>query len=97
MPVLGDWVIASLVDEDGRMSDVASWHRDPDLRPAVAPGEVVELLGIAAHVVELAVAALVLGVRVAVGAQTRERLLALEHLEQHRVALGSGPIGAGPQ
>jgi PAS domain S-box-containing protein len=35
-PVLGDWVIASLVDEDGRMSDVASWHRDPAMRPAAA-------------------------------------------------------------
>ena len=29
VPVLGDWVIVSLVDEDGRLRDVASWHRDP--------------------------------------------------------------------
>ncbi|MFD2090880.1 SpoIIE family protein phosphatase [Blastococcus deserti] len=36
VPVLGDWVILSLVDEDGRMRDVASWHRDPELRASVA-------------------------------------------------------------
>ena len=36
-PVLGDWVIASLVDEDGRLRDVASWHRDPALRGAGRP------------------------------------------------------------
>jgi PAS domain S-box-containing protein len=36
VPVLGDWVILSLVDEDGRMRDVGSWHRDPDARPLVA-------------------------------------------------------------
>lgn len=35
VPVLGDWVIISLVDEDGRMRDVASWHHDPDRRAAV--------------------------------------------------------------
>jgi serine phosphatase RsbU (regulator of sigma subunit)/PAS domain-containing protein len=33
VPVLGDWVIASLVGEDGRLHDIASWHTDPDLRP----------------------------------------------------------------
>ena len=32
VPVLGDWVIASLVGEDGRLFDVASWHREPALR-----------------------------------------------------------------
>jgi serine phosphatase RsbU (regulator of sigma subunit)/PAS domain-containing protein len=32
VPVLGDWVIASLVGEDGRLFDVASWHVDPELR-----------------------------------------------------------------
>jgi PAS domain S-box-containing protein len=32
VPVLGDWVIASLVDEGGRLHDVASWHTDPALR-----------------------------------------------------------------
>ena len=36
VPVLGDWVIASLVDEDGRMRDVGSWHVDPAARPLVA-------------------------------------------------------------
>jgi PAS domain S-box-containing protein len=35
VPLLGDWVIVSLVDEDGRMRDVASWHRDPALRATV--------------------------------------------------------------
>jgi PAS domain S-box-containing protein len=34
VPVLGDWVIASLVGEDGRLYDVASWHADPALREA---------------------------------------------------------------
>src|SRR3954447_7068024 len=36
VPVLGDWVILSLVDEDGRIRDVGSWHRDPEGRPLVA-------------------------------------------------------------
>ena len=36
VPALGDWVIASLVEEDGRLQDVASWHRDPALRDAAA-------------------------------------------------------------
>jgi PAS domain S-box-containing protein len=35
VPLLGDWAIVSLVDEDGRMSDVGSWHRDPDARELV--------------------------------------------------------------
>jgi len=35
VPVLGDWAIVSLVDEDGRMRDVGSWHRDPPARPLV--------------------------------------------------------------
>src|SRR3954453_16872707 len=35
-PVLGDWAIASVVDSDGRMRDVGSWHRDPALRPEAA-------------------------------------------------------------
>jgi serine phosphatase RsbU (regulator of sigma subunit)/PAS domain-containing protein len=34
VPVLGDWVIASLVGEDGRLYDVASWHSVPELREA---------------------------------------------------------------
>ncbi|SNR61488.1 SpoIIE family protein phosphatase [Blastococcus mobilis] len=36
VPVLGDWVIVSLVDEDGRMRDVGSWHRDPGMRRPAA-------------------------------------------------------------
>ena len=32
VPALGDWVIASLVGEDNRLHDVASWHADADLR-----------------------------------------------------------------
>jgi serine phosphatase RsbU (regulator of sigma subunit)/PAS domain-containing protein len=36
VPVLGDWVILSLVDEDGRMRDVGSWHDDPTQRDTVA-------------------------------------------------------------
>src|SRR3712207_5051800 len=35
VPGLGDWSIVSLVDEDGRMRDVASWHRDPAQREPV--------------------------------------------------------------
>ncbi|MGY1987633.1 SpoIIE family protein phosphatase [Blastococcus sp. SYSU DS0669] len=35
VPELGDWAILSLADEDGRMRDVASWHRDPELREVV--------------------------------------------------------------
>ena len=35
VPGVADWVIASLVDEDGRMRDVASWHREAGLRPLV--------------------------------------------------------------
>ncbi|MGY1755140.1 SpoIIE family protein phosphatase [Blastococcus sp. SYSU D01042] len=35
VPVSGDWVIASLVDEDGRMRDVAAWHLEEELRPLV--------------------------------------------------------------
>jgi len=49
VPVLGDWAIVSLVDEDGRMRDVGSWHVDraqradaaryAELRlPALGPG-----------------------------------------------------------
>jgi GAF domain-containing protein len=36
VPLLGDWVIASLIGEDGQLHDVASWHRDPDLRELTA-------------------------------------------------------------
>jgi PAS domain S-box-containing protein len=33
---LGDWVILTLVNEEGRLRDVASWHRDPARRESVA-------------------------------------------------------------
>jgi PAS domain S-box-containing protein len=36
VPELGDWAIASLIGDDGRLHDVASWHRDPELRPVAA-------------------------------------------------------------
>src|SRR4051794_26408489 len=36
VPVLGDWAIVSLLDEDGRIRDVGSWHRDPDARALTA-------------------------------------------------------------
>ncbi|WP_232797239.1 SpoIIE family protein phosphatase [Blastococcus atacamensis] len=36
VPEVGDWVILTLVDEDGRMRDVASWHREPGRRTTVA-------------------------------------------------------------
>jgi PAS domain S-box-containing protein len=36
VPVLGDWVILSLVDADGRLRDVGSWHLEPASRPLVA-------------------------------------------------------------
>ena len=32
VPVLGDWAIVSLLDEEGRIRDVGSWHRDPARR-----------------------------------------------------------------
>ncbi|MGY1724023.1 SpoIIE family protein phosphatase [Blastococcus sp. SYSU DS0533] len=35
VPELGDWSIVSLTDEDGRVRDVASWHRVPERRDAV--------------------------------------------------------------
>jgi PAS domain S-box-containing protein len=36
VPVLGDWAILSLFEEDGRLRDAASWHRDPAGRPLAA-------------------------------------------------------------
>ena len=36
VPVLGEWAIVSLVDEDGRMSDVGSWHTASAQRADVA-------------------------------------------------------------
>ena len=36
VPVLGEWAIVSLVDEDGRMRDVGSWHVEAAQRADVA-------------------------------------------------------------
>ncbi len=36
IPVFADWAIATLIDEDGRTHDVASWHADPALRATTA-------------------------------------------------------------
>jgi PAS domain S-box-containing protein len=36
VPVLGDWAIVSLIDEEGRMRDVGSWHREPAARDLAA-------------------------------------------------------------
>ena len=36
VPSLADWSIVTLVQQDGRLRDVESWHRDPELRPVVA-------------------------------------------------------------
>ncbi|MGY1746275.1 SpoIIE family protein phosphatase [Blastococcus sp. SYSU D00695] len=36
VPTFADWAIATLIDEDGRMEDVASWHADPQLRAVTA-------------------------------------------------------------
>jgi serine phosphatase RsbU (regulator of sigma subunit) len=36
VPELGDWAIASLIGEDGRLHDVASWHGDPNRRAVAA-------------------------------------------------------------
>ncbi|MFW3171732.1 SpoIIE family protein phosphatase [Geodermatophilus sp. CPCC 206100] len=46
VPVLGDWVILTLSGEDGRMRDVASWHRDPAARDAVGRYSVLRLASI---------------------------------------------------
>ncbi len=32
VPVLADWCIFSVIDDDGRLRDVGSWHADPELR-----------------------------------------------------------------
>ena len=36
VPVFADWAIVTLIDEDGRMHDVASWHADPAHRADTA-------------------------------------------------------------
>jgi PAS domain S-box-containing protein len=36
VPALADWSIVTLVQQDGRLHDVESWHRDPAMRPVVA-------------------------------------------------------------
>jgi PAS domain S-box-containing protein len=35
VPALGDWSIVSVIDADGELRDVASWHHDPELLPVV--------------------------------------------------------------
>ena len=35
VPALGDWAVITLVRDDGSLSDVGSWHADPDCRAAV--------------------------------------------------------------
>jgi serine phosphatase RsbU (regulator of sigma subunit) len=36
VPMLGDWSIVSVLDADGTLRDLASWHVDSALRPTVA-------------------------------------------------------------
>jgi PAS domain S-box-containing protein len=36
VPVLGDWAIVSLAEEDSRLRDAVSWHREPAVRADVA-------------------------------------------------------------
>ncbi|WP_432487746.1 PP2C family protein-serine/threonine phosphatase [Kineococcus sp. SYSU DK018] len=36
VPGLADWCIVTLVDEQGALRDIGSWHSDEELRPAVA-------------------------------------------------------------
>lgn len=35
VPTLGDWSIVTLLDDDGAVGEVGSWHADPLLRPVV--------------------------------------------------------------
>jgi PAS domain S-box-containing protein len=46
VPVLGDWAILSLFEEDGRLRDVGSWHRDPAGRALAARYAELRLAGI---------------------------------------------------
>ncbi len=36
VPELGDWSVVVLLEEDGRIRDYGTWHRDPAARPLVA-------------------------------------------------------------
>jgi len=36
VPTLADWCLVTLIDDDGRLHDVGSWHADPAQRPVVA-------------------------------------------------------------
>ncbi|SEP13449.1 PP2C family protein-serine/threonine phosphatase [Trujillonella endophytica] len=47
VPVFADWAIGTLVDADGRMRDVASWHTDPALRATTARYAALRLAAIA--------------------------------------------------
>ncbi len=35
VPALADWCILSVIDDDGRLRDVGSWHVEPELRPVL--------------------------------------------------------------
>jgi PAS domain S-box-containing protein len=35
-PVLADWAVVTVLEDDGRPVDVGCWHADPDLRPVLA-------------------------------------------------------------
>ena len=36
VPELGDWAVVALLEEDGRIRDHATWHRDAAIRPIVS-------------------------------------------------------------
>lgn len=44
VPLLADWCIVTLLDED-RLRDVGSWHRDPSLRPVLDEYVATRLIG----------------------------------------------------
>ena len=35
VPVLADWAVVTVLDDDGRPRDVGCWHADPELRPVL--------------------------------------------------------------
>lgn len=49
VPVSGDWVIASLVDDDGRLRDVGWWHREEEQRARVGRYAALRLASLPAH------------------------------------------------
>jgi len=36
VPVLADWAVVTVLDDDGRPRDVGCWHSDPELRPVLS-------------------------------------------------------------